>query len=120
MTDSGDCTTPPIDPAWLERMLARPDFARRLFEVFLADEPARVEALGKAIAEGDLEAIRYLAHSLKGATATLGMQRVSAACRELEIAAREGGSAALLDIHAKVAKEMRLVFARLREVMPQG
>lgn len=113
-------TTAPLDPAWLERMLARPDFARRLFEVFLADEPARVEAMGKAIAGGDLDSLRHLAHSLKGASATLGMPRVSAACRELELAAREGRTEAFPAMLSQVASEMEAVYARLREVMPQG
>lgn len=119
MNDHDPGIIPPIDPAWLERMLARPDFARRLFTVFLDDEPARVQALGKAIAEGDLEAIRYLAHSLKGASATLGMPRVSAACRDLEFAAREGRPEAFPDIHARITREMEAVYAHLREVIPQ-
>lgn len=111
----------PIDPAWLERMLTtKPDFARRLFEVFLADEPARVQAMAQAIADGDLDLLRHLAHSLKGAAATLGMARVSAACRELEFAARDGLTGGLSQTHARVASEMEAVYARLREVMPRG
>lgn len=112
-------TAPVLDPDWLERMLAkRPDFVRRLFEVFLADEPARVAAMAQAIAKGDLEQLRHLSHSLKGASATLGMPRVSAACRELEMAAREGRSQDFARCHALVAAEMDAVYAQMRRVMP--
>lgn len=114
-----DTQSPPVlDPAWLERMLARPDFARHLFEVFLADEPARVEAMGKAIADGDMEKLRFLAHSLKGASATLGMPRVSSACRELEQASKAGDTQRMSEAYALVEKEMEAVYAGLRAVMP--
>lgn len=110
---------PVLDPAWLERMLgARPDFVRRLFEVFLADEPARVAAMAQAIDQGDLELLRHLAHSLKGASATLGMPRVSAACRELEFAARDGRTEGLTQCQARVAREMETLYAEMRRVMP--
>ncbi len=114
MSDRDPGIIPPIDPAWLERMLARPDFARRLFSVFLADEPARLDALGKAIAEDDQEAIRFLAHSLKGASATLGMARVSAACKILEQHAKSGDTTLLHQAFEDVAQEMHCVFDAIK------
>lgn len=112
---------PPVDVEWLTRMrTTKPDFLRRLFEVFLAEEPKRVASLRKAISQGDTEMIRYLAHSLKGAAATLGMERVRDACRELEFAAREGDPARFAAFHQCISAEMDAVYAVIRENMPPG
>ena len=92
----------------------KPEFLARLFEVFLADEPRRMATLGDAVCRGDLELVRYLAHSIKGAAATLGMERLRDAARELEHAAREGQSEALAQQYAVMLEEMEQVFEVIR------
>ncbi len=112
-------TRPAIDTAWLTRMRdTKPDFLRRLFEVFQTEEPRRVDALDAAASTGDLEMVRYLAHSLKGAAATLGMERVRDACRELEMAAKAGENAGFGPCLARIRAEMDAVYAVIRENMP--
>lgn len=112
-------TRPPIDTDWLTRMCStKPDFLRRLFEVFLTEEPRRVDALEAATTKGDMEMVRYLAHSLKGAAATLGMERVRDACRELEMAAKAGENAGFAPCLARIRAEMDAVYAVIRENMP--
>lgn len=82
-------TAPPINAEWLERMRStKPQLLRALFEMFLADEPARLATLAEAVDKGDLKLARYHAHSLKGAAATMGMEPLRDACRELEFAAK--------------------------------
>ena len=66
-------------------MRTKPDFLRRLFEVFLEEEPKRIAALGQAVSGSDLDLVRHIAHALKGAAATMGMERLRDACRELGV-----------------------------------
>jgi len=112
--DSAD-TRPPINDAWLTRMRStKPEFLARLFEVFLEDEPRRITALGDAVCRGDLELVRYLAHSIKGAAATLGMERLCDAARELEHAAKDGQAEALARQYTRVLGELEAVFEVMR------
>lgn len=114
MTEPAD-TRPPINEAWLTRMrTTKPEFLAKLFEVFLADEPGRITKLGDAVCRGDLEMIRYLAHSIKGAAATLGMERLCDASRELEHAAKAGQAEALAVQYTHVLGEMEAVFEVMR------
>lgn len=114
-------TSPIINADWLERMRSsKPDFLRELFEMFLDNEPKRLAALAAAVAAGDQEQVRYLAHSLKGAAATLGLDRLRDACRELEFAAKEGREEALTECCARIKHEAEGVFALMRQVMAQA
>ncbi|OGR39728.1 MAG: hypothetical protein A2051_05135 [Desulfovibrionales bacterium GWA2_65_9] len=114
MTDPAD-TRPPINEAWLTRMRStKPEFLAKLFEVFLEDEPRRITALGDAVCRADLEMVRYLAHSIKGAAATLGMERLCDASRELEHAAKDGQAEALAVQYTQVLGEMEAVFEVMR------
>jgi HPt (histidine-containing phosphotransfer) domain-containing protein len=106
---------PPINEAWLLRMrTTKPKFLASLFEVFLADEPTRMSNLGDAVCSGDLEMVRYLAHSIKGAAATLGMERLCDASRELEHAAKAGQAEALAQQYTAMLEEMEKVFEIMR------
>ena len=112
-------TRPPINADWLARMRGtRPDFLKTLFEVFLADEPQRLAALGEAVAKADLELVRFFGHSIKGAAATLGMERLCDAARELEHAAKAGQGQALAVQFARVQGEMEAVFEFMRGQPP--
>ncbi len=112
---------PPIDAAWLERMRAgKPAFLRSLFEMFLAEEPKRVCMLSQAVTSQDMEQVRFVAHSLKGAAATMGMERLRDACRELEFAAKSGGSGGMAGCMEKIERETEAVFAVMRQVLAQA
>jgi HPt (histidine-containing phosphotransfer) domain-containing protein len=116
-TAPDDGERPAINPVWLADMRARkPDFLRRLFDVFREDEPKRMAALEAAVAVPDLEQTRYLAHSLKGAAATLGMEPLRDACRGLEFAAKDEDTAGLPAALALVRREMERVYAEMAEV----
>ncbi|PKN09550.1 MAG: hypothetical protein CVU73_00940 [Deltaproteobacteria bacterium HGW-Deltaproteobacteria-8] len=108
-------TRPPINAAWLTRMRTlKPEFLTTLFTVFLEDEPKRITALGDAVCRVDLDTVRYLAHSIKGAAATLGMERLCEAARDLEHAAKDGQAEALAEQYTKVLGEMEAVFEVMR------
>lgn len=112
-------TRPPINEDWLTRMrTTKPEFLARLFEVFLADEPGRITKLGEAVCAGNLDMVRYLAHSIKGAAATLGMERLRDAARELEHAAKDGQAGSLELQYTVVLGEMEAVFEVMRGEPP--
>lgn len=62
----------------------------KLLRHVAADSPSSREKLSAAIMEGDIERVREMAHSLKGASANLSLTDVAAASEKLEHAARAG------------------------------
>jgi CheY-like chemotaxis protein len=60
------------------------DVLARLVSLYLRDAPARMADQRKALADGDLVALRRLAHSLKGMSASLGLLALTSMCEELE------------------------------------
>lgn len=113
---------PPINAEWLTRMRsAKPELLQTLFSMFLADEPKRLDELSEAIAKGDLKLACYHAHSLKGAAATMGMEPLRDACRELESAAKETPcpTHALAEALELVKHEAEVVIDIMRQHMPQ-
>jgi len=105
---------PPINADWLTRFRSRPEFLARLFEVFLTEEPKRLARIQAAVHAGDLETVRFLAHALKGASATMGMERLSDACRALEYAVRDEEPQRLPACLAAVEREITAVFVVMR------
>ena len=60
-----------------------------LVETFVETLPERGEALRKAHDAGDLDELRSLAHSLKGAAGSYGFLPITDACAALELRIRE-------------------------------
>lgn len=80
-----------IDPSALANLKAsRPDLLQRLITTFLAHAPVALDELAAAAKRGDLETLAVVAHSLKSSSANLGAYAMTAACRELERAAKAG------------------------------
>jgi PAS domain S-box-containing protein len=65
-------------------------FLGNLVDQYLIQAAAEVAALRDAVARGDPPAVRQLAHSLKGASTTIGANGVASACGALEEAAARG------------------------------
>lgn len=101
----------PINPKWLESMVStKRDFIKRLFEVFIRDEPARVIKIREAFESRQLEELKYLAHSLKGASATMGADRVKEACLQLEKSSLEDDLAIIESNIKNLEQEMKYVY----------
>ena len=104
-----------INAAWLERMRStKPRLLRELFTMFLGDEPKRLAALAEAVAVGDMEQARYHAHSLKGAAATMGMERLRDACKAFELLAAQDSAAELAAGLAAIRAEAEAVYDLMR------
>ncbi|EPR44097.1 PAS/PAC sensor hybrid histidine kinase [Desulfovibrio sp. X2] len=96
-----------MDKAWFEKMsTTRHDFLKRMFDVFVREEPARLRALEEAVKEGNLKRISFLAHSLKGATSTLGAGAAREQAAALDLAAKSGDIEACRRYHQSLKTEM--------------
>lgn len=76
---------------------------KELLAMFLADAPNQLAGVRAGLATGDLLPVRKLAHSMKGAAASIGAARVEASARALEHAARAGETAQLPELTEIVA-----------------
>jgi HPt (histidine-containing phosphotransfer) domain-containing protein len=77
-----------------------PEFLDRLITMFLESALTLLGELKRALADGDVAALRHASHTLKSCSATIGASLLSERCKELEMMARAGamqGAAALAD-----------------------
>ena len=61
-----------------------PDIAERLVAMFTDSTPPVLEQLSNAVHTQDDEAVRRLAHKLKGSCQNVGATKMAALCRSLE------------------------------------
>ncbi|HKC23479.1 MAG TPA: response regulator, partial [Thermoanaerobaculia bacterium] len=89
---------PGLDPAAaIRRIGGREDLYRRLLMAFHAQAPGLIGEMREAAGRKDRDAVRKLAHGLKGVAATVAADEVASAAAALEQAAGEtGGSEELL------------------------
>jgi len=96
-----------IDMAKLdERMEGDRELIREVFSMFVEDAPTRRARFEKALDEMDMGTMVMLAHSLKGASATLQAEPLRQASHALELASRENRTG---DVTALVAPVLALL-----------
>jgi len=66
------------------------DFIGELAQTFFEEAPGLLDEMGRALDEGDAEAFRRAAHSLKSNGDSFGAVRVTSLARELETMGRDG------------------------------
>ena len=91
-----------FDPAALESLkeLGGDDFLVEVIDAFLTDAATLLATLRRSLDEKDASGLRRAAHTLKSNGATLGAERFSELCRELEQRAKSGrleGASKLVD-----------------------
>jgi HPt (histidine-containing phosphotransfer) domain-containing protein len=96
-----------IDSKFLESMADRRPFMKRMFTVFISQEPKRIQSIKDALSSGDVETLRHLAHSLKGGAATIGVERVRECCLQLENACKTGDLDKAMALMDDLEEEMR-------------
>jgi CheY-like chemotaxis protein/HPt (histidine-containing phosphotransfer) domain-containing protein len=90
-----DESAPPVlDRTVLARLQAElgddePEIIAELIEMFLADSPQQLASMRAALADGAAEIVQRAAHSLKASSASMGAQRLAAACANVELLARD-------------------------------
>jgi signal transduction histidine kinase/CheY-like chemotaxis protein/HPt (histidine-containing phosphotransfer) domain-containing protein len=88
-----------------------------IIPVFLRDNTSRLELLAQAVAKNDQKEIKFYAHSLKGASATIGAAKIAELAKQLETAARD--EIEIIDSKA-VFDEIKTRFARLTEFLSKS
>jgi HPt (histidine-containing phosphotransfer) domain-containing protein len=74
----------------LDRLGGDEALAAEVIAVFVEDCPARVTAIGRAVAARDAGCLRTAAHALKGAAGNVGATRVFESARRLEQIGKSG------------------------------
>ncbi len=122
----------PIDAGMLEKARSwaeelGEDFLLELIDIYKQDTPQRLASLRHALAQGDVEALRREAHTLKSSSAQLGATAMSDMAKEMEALARAGSVEGMAERIARLADEyshVEIVLAALRaapgEFMPRG
>ena len=108
-------TNPPI---WdrhkmMERLLDDKDLAKMIQDRFLADIPQRIQELKAFLESGDVSGVEFQAHTINGASANMGGERLRAVASEMENAA----IAHDLTAASSFMNELERQFDRLKEEM---
>jgi HPt (histidine-containing phosphotransfer) domain-containing protein len=61
-----------------------------ILDLFIDTTVSDLDSLGRAIHDGDARLVVQSAHSIKGASANLGLVGISSAARDIEMKARQG------------------------------
>jgi HPt (histidine-containing phosphotransfer) domain-containing protein len=97
----------------MARVLEDEDLARTVVQGFLDDAPSLIEALKDALRAGDESGAIRQAHTIKGASATVGGEALSAVAQEMETAATAGDLAQA----GERLPDLESEFGRLRTAM---
>jgi CheY-like chemotaxis protein/HPt (histidine-containing phosphotransfer) domain-containing protein len=82
-----------------------------IVELYLKLVPAMIAEIEAAVAEGDAEQVRQLAHKLKGSCLSLGTMRFAQACDALE----QAGAAGVVD--TAMCKRLPALFAAVKPLL---
>jgi CheY-like chemotaxis protein/HPt (histidine-containing phosphotransfer) domain-containing protein len=112
--NAGRVDTPMFDSAgMMARLMNDQELARVVVNGFLEDAPRLIEALRNCLRAGDAPGTIRQAHTIKGASATVGGEALRAVALEMEKAAIAGDVAAV----AARLSDLESEFGRLRDAM---
>lgn len=101
----------------LERMDGDESLLEELLGIFREDFPAKKAEIEAALGRGDTEAVRQVAHSVKGSAANLSLVAIRETAFALETAGKDGR----LDEARRLFQDLRSEFDRLGgSVAPEG
>ncbi|HEV2761199.1 MAG TPA: Hpt domain-containing protein [Acidimicrobiales bacterium] len=106
---------PAVDETIIEQLASITDgqgfsVLGELLNAFLGAVPGRLQALERAVAAEDLEAVGDQAHSLTGSAASFGARGMADLCRELRVASDRGD----VDAARRLVQDLRAEFNRVR------
>jgi len=99
--------------SFLQRMLGDETMAAEIAREFLEDIPKLLDALKRAMEDGDVRGAERCAHSIKGAAGNIGAERLRSAAQEMETVVRGDD----LERAASLQDHLRREFERLRNFM---
>ncbi len=104
----------------LERLKGDREFLLTLYGVYIEDLPQKLAAINEAAGQGNLDNILRTAHSLKGASATIGAPAIREAALAVESAARSGDIQTAIQNIQPLESLSRTLLARLQEEIDKG
>ena len=109
-----DTELPVFDwPGMMSRMMDDEDFAKEMVGVFLNDAPLEIAALKDCLETGDVAGVERQAHSIKGAAASVGGERLRAVAFQME---KDGKAKDLVTVKANI-RELEMQYTVLKEAM---
>jgi len=99
----------------LERLMGDHELAERVLGVFCADVPRQIQALKESLEKGDAPVSQRHAHSIKGAAANVGGERLRAVAFEMEKAGADGDLGAAKGRMAELEAEFRRLCETVEE-----
>ncbi|MFQ5598996.1 MAG: response regulator [Candidatus Krumholzibacteriia bacterium] len=97
----------------LERLGNSPELLAELAELFLEEYPRQIGHVESAVRQGDDEAVRLAAHTLKGSVGTFCATAAMEAARTLELLAKEGRAEHFQEAFAELKRESERLVAAL-------
>ncbi|NUN64170.1 response regulator [Pseudanabaena biceps] len=96
-----------IDPAAIKNLdQINPKLIGRMIHLFTTEEaPVLLETLRHAIANHDLQAVSYTAHTLKGSSNILGARSLGKLCLEVELKGKQGDREGLSDLLTQIEEQ---------------
>ncbi|RMF01909.1 MAG: response regulator [Chloroflexi bacterium] len=91
------------------------DMFNELLDMLVEQATAHISKMNTAIEQHDFEALRFEAHSLKGSSATMGADRVSAVSYQLEKMGREENLAEAPAALAQLEQELQTLLSHVAE-----
>ena len=95
-----------------------PEMIEIVAGIFLENYPADLQAMREGAANGDLQAVLYVAHALKGTLAMFGADPARQLAQEIERRAAEGDATGIGRRIEALAAEVERLMAVLRSVQP--
>jgi len=92
---------------------------KKVIDLYLEHAPGLVDNIRQALDSGDCDAARSAAHSLKSSSANVGAVNLSAQCKDLEDAAREGNVNAPEAVAAAIDEEFAAVCRALQSELTE-
>jgi signal transduction histidine kinase/DNA-binding NarL/FixJ family response regulator len=90
-------------------------FLMKLFSAFVAEQPTHMEAMREALALTDLDHLAFMAHSLKGAAATMCAPLLREACLDVERAAKDRRTELAVEAFGTLESTMADVLVAMRD-----
>jgi CheY-like chemotaxis protein/HPt (histidine-containing phosphotransfer) domain-containing protein len=104
----------PFDPQEFDGLvMGNEQLARRILRKFVDDMPRQIAVLARAVSDGDAQRVRLVAHSIKGAAASVSAGEMREASWKLEQEGRDGNLAAA----AASFPDLSASFERARPMM---
>lgn len=105
-----------IDWQLLIERIGNEQLIGEIMPIFLKDNQERMKMLAKAVEESDDKEVKFYAHSIKGASGTIGAMAIAELARQLENAGRDAEKTK----YTPLFEELKARFARLSRFLSQS